>query len=90
MIDGQRRFAQDASILSSTRQTHIIKHVWEALQGEMGIMHTQLREVTSKHDALDKELDACQANCLRLEQDIITQQQVLQETFARAIKVKIT
>ncbi len=85
MIDGQRQFAQDASILSSTRWADITKHDWEALRGEMGVMHMQLREVTSKHDALDKELNARQANCLRLKQDTITQQQVLQEAFARAI-----
>jgi len=37
-------------------------------------MQMQLREVTSKHNALREELVACQTKCLGLKQDVVTQQ----------------
>jgi hypothetical protein len=43
----------------------------------MGVMQMQLWEVTSKHDALCEQLDACQAKCLGLEQDATIQQHAL-------------
>jgi hypothetical protein len=71
MIDGKGWLAHDANILSSTRQVNIAEHVLEVLQGEMGVMKTQLREVTSEHNALHEELASCQTKCLGLEQDVI-------------------
>jgi hypothetical protein len=38
MIDGQGQLAQDASILSSTRQVDIVEHALETLRGGMGVM----------------------------------------------------
>ncbi len=48
----------------------IVEHVLESLWKEMGVMHMQLWEVTSKCDALCEELTTCQAKCLGLEQDV--------------------
>jgi len=42
MIDGKGWLAQDANILSSTRQVNIVEHVLEVLRREMGVMETQL------------------------------------------------
>jgi hypothetical protein len=75
--------------LSSTKQVDIVEHVLEALRGEMGIMQMQLQEVPLQHNALCEQLATCQAKCLRLEQDVATQQQALQKAFIRAIKAKI-
>jgi hypothetical protein len=45
----------------------------------------QLREVTSKHDALCEELVACQTKWLGLKQDVVTQQQAMQEALVKVI-----
>ncbi len=47
------------------------------LQGEMGVMHMQLREVTLEHDALREKLATCQIKCLGLKQDVANQQKTL-------------
>jgi len=71
MIDGKGWLAQDANIFSSTRQINIVEHVLEVLRGEMGVMETQLREVTLEHNALCEELASCQTKCFGLEQDVV-------------------
>ncbi len=59
MINNQRQLAQDASILSSTRQVDIVEHALEVLWGEMDVMQMQLHEVTLTHDALHGKLATC-------------------------------
>jgi tRNA A58 N-methylase Trm61 len=50
--------AQGANILTFTRWADIVKHVLEALRGEMGVMQIQLWEVTLEHDAMREEMGA--------------------------------
>ncbi len=51
--------------MSSTRWVNITKHALEVLWREMGVLQTQLWEVTLKHNALCEELSTCQTKCAR-------------------------
>jgi len=65
--------AQDATIVSSTKQTNIAKHALEVLREEMGVMQMQLWDMTLEQDALCEELATYQAKCLGLKQNVAIQ-----------------